>query len=238
MANAPFWQLALLQTIGPLITVLFGTWAIARITARAQRRREEQQLRHDLIVEMAETASSLYLATQRYWRARDRDKVGADQLQVLRTWLDERYHECRGRGEAVQTRLEVIFGLGPARRHWHATIDLLTVRYFQLTDPHNIVNFKANAGENHSGLTIGALNNPKLVLDHYRKRLNEAVTAVRTERFMAEENFWNRAMGKIARGLKMIPNRFQFGRAVTFIKMAARLRANPKHREVGEAAGD
>jgi hypothetical protein len=38
----------LLQTIGPVITVLFGTWAIARTTTRAQRRREEQQLRHDL----------------------------------------------------------------------------------------------------------------------------------------------------------------------------------------------
>ena len=130
MANAPLWQLALLQIIGPAVTVIFGTWAIARITVRAQRRREEQQLRHDLIVGMAETASGLYLATQRYWIARDRENARPEQLQALRTWLDERYHESRGRGEALEARLRVIFGLGQARQHWHATMDLLTVRYY------------------------------------------------------------------------------------------------------------
>ena len=93
MANAPFWQLALLQTIGPAITVRFGTWAISRITTRAQRRREEQQLRHDLIAEMAETASSLYLATQRYWRARDRENLTGKPLHAVRTWLDGQYHQ-------------------------------------------------------------------------------------------------------------------------------------------------
>ena len=74
MGNAPFWQLAILQSIGPLNTVLIGTLAIglwaSRITAQTQQRREYQQFRHDLIVEMAETASALHLATQRYWRAR------------------------------------------------------------------------------------------------------------------------------------------------------------------------
>jgi hypothetical protein len=199
MANLPFWQSALLQIIGPGITVGFGSWAIAGITARAQRRRAVQQLRHDLIVEMAETASSMYLATQRYWRARDRDKLGPEQLQVLRTWLDKRYQKSRGRGEALQTRLEVLFGFGPARRHWHATMDLLTVRYFQLTDPNNIVNFEANAGEAHSGLLMEDLQDPKLVLDHYRKRLNAAVTAVQSEPFMAEEGAWKRARKKLGR---------------------------------------
>ena len=181
MANAPLWQLVLLQAIGPMITVLFGTWAIARIIARTQRRREEQQLRHDLIVGIAETARSLYLATQRYSRARDNDELGAEQLHALRTWLDERYRECRGRGKALQKRLEVIFGSGPARSHWDATIDLLTERYFQLTDPKTIVNFSANAGEEHSGLTVEALKNPKLVLGDYRRHLSEAVAAIRTE---------------------------------------------------------
>jgi len=56
MGNAPFWQLAILQSIGPLNTVLIGTLAIglwaSRITAQTQQRREYQQFRHDLIVEM------------------------------------------------------------------------------------------------------------------------------------------------------------------------------------------
>jgi hypothetical protein len=186
MATAPLWQLALLQTIGPVITVLFGTWAIARITARAQRRREEQQLRHDLIVEMAETASSLYLATQRYWRARDRENVTGEALQALRIWLDEKYHEKRGRGEALEARLQVIFDCGEPRQHWHATMDLLTVRYFQLTDPDNVANFEANAGQKHSGLPLADLRDAKLVLDAYRKRLNAAVSSVRMEPLIEE----------------------------------------------------
>ena len=210
MANAPLWQLVLLQAIGPMITVLFGTWAIARITARTRRRREEQQLRHDLIVEMAETASSLYLAAQRYSRVRDSDNLDADQLQALRTWLDERYRECRGRGKALLTRLEVIFGPGPVRSHWGATIDLLTARYFQLTDPNKIVNFRGNAGEERSDLTVEALKNPKLVLGHYRQHLSEAVAAVRTEPLVIGQHLEKRSLGQLDRrldGVSLRPTR-------------------------------
>lgn len=84
MANAAFWRSVVLQAIGPLITVFVGSLVIgplaAGITARVQRRREEQQLRHDLIVGMAETTSALYLATQRYWRAKDPNDGSLDPL--------------------------------------------------------------------------------------------------------------------------------------------------------------
>jgi hypothetical protein len=191
MATAPFWQLAILQVIGPTITVLFGTLAAgifaARITARAQRRREDQQLRQDLVVGMAETASALYLATQRYWRAKDREKLSVEPLQILRSWLDDRYHENRVRGEALETRLRVMFLSDDPRRHWHATMDLLTARYFQLTDPENTRAIKANEGPEHSGLSFEELGNPRLVLEAYRRRLDDAVTAVRTGLFARRE---------------------------------------------------
>jgi len=207
MANAPFWQLVILQSIGPLITVLIGTLAIgllaSRITARAQQRREDQQLRHDLIVEMAETASALYLATQRYWRARDRDNATADQLQTLRTWLDERYHEIRVRGQALETRLGVAFRFRDAKRHWHATMDLLTVRYFQLTDPKNDAALDANAGEEHSGLSGPELRDPKTVLDAYHKRLDQAVNAARTDLLAPEQDLQEHPVTALFSRLKL-----------------------------------
>jgi hypothetical protein len=204
MTDLPFWQSALLQTIGPAITLPFGTWAIAHITARAQRQREEQQLRHDLIVEMAETASSLYLATQRYWRARERENVTGEPLQALRTWLDEQYHEKRGRGEALEARLQVIFDCGEPRQHWHATMDLLTVRYFQLTDPNNVANFERNAGPKHSGLPLEDLKEAKLVLDSYRERLNAAVSSVRTEPLTTKGDRRKRPLSALLLRLRLI----------------------------------
>jgi len=170
MANAPFWQLALLQTIGPAITVLFGTWAIARITAHAQRRREEQQLRHDLIVEMSETASSLYLATQRFRRAQD-ESSEKDQLQTLRGWLAEQYHEKRAHGDAVEQRIRVNFPPDGPERHWHATMDLLTILYFQLMGYSSPGTYARNAGREHSGLTVSEMEDLQTVRDHYRQRL-------------------------------------------------------------------
>jgi hypothetical protein len=216
MANAPFWQLAILQSIGPLITVLIGTLAIgflaSRITARAQQRREDQQLRHNLIVEMAEAASALYLATQRYWRARDRDKATADQLQTLRTWLDERYHEVRVRGQALETRLGVAVQFRDAKRHWHATMDLLTVRYFQLTDPDNNAALDRNAGEEHSGLSSAELRNPQIVLDAYHKRLDQAVNAVRTELLAPEQDRQKHPVKAIFSRLKLTPSGGRIGK--------------------------
>jgi hypothetical protein len=241
MANAPFWQLAVLQAIGPLITVFVGSLAIgllaAGITSRAQRRREEQQLRHDLIVGMAETASALYLATQRYWRARDREKVSADQLQVLRSWLDERYHESRVRGEALQTRLQVVFGFGQARRHWHATMDLLTVRYFRLTDPDNMKVLEENEGSEHSGLRVEELLRPKTILNAYHRRLDEAVEAVRTELLASGGDPGRSPIKALLPRLKMAPAWFRLGDRLSVVgrplSPSGGVRATEGHEETG-----
>ena len=57
-------------------------------------------------------------------------------------------------------------------------MDLLTVRYFQLINLANDALLSANAGPEHSGLTVEQLKSPKLVLDTYRARLLEATRAV------------------------------------------------------------
>jgi hypothetical protein len=62
----------LLQSVGPLVTAVVGTLIIGTfvtwITRKVQERRAEYQLRIQLIDQMTETASSLYMTTQNYWR--------------------------------------------------------------------------------------------------------------------------------------------------------------------------
>jgi hypothetical protein len=67
-------------------------------------------------------------------------------------------------------------------------MDLLTARYFQLTDPTNITNFEANAGQEHSGLSVEDLQIPGAVLTAFRKRLDEAINEVRIGLLTWEKN--------------------------------------------------
>lgn len=181
----PFWQRAVLAAIGPIVAALVGTLGIglfaARITARAQQRRQDRDLREQIIVEMTQTAGTLYFETQRYWRATKREATSPERLAELRMSIDERYHSARVAGEALEMRLRVYFSTDRPRLLWHATMDLLTVRYFQVIDLASDTLLSANAGPEHSGLTVDQLRNAKLVLDTYRTRILEATRAVLNE---------------------------------------------------------
>ncbi len=172
-----FWQELLLRSVGPFVTAVVGTLIIgalvARITRKAQERRAdnqlkeerihaENQLRLQLIGQMTEAASSLYMATQTYWRKKDVEKVGNDELARHRKELDEQYRASRIVGEVIERRLEAYFLSDDSRLHWHATMDLLTVRYFQLIglDSENLR--KVNAGEEHTGLSVEQLKKTRL----------------------------------------------------------------------------
>jgi hypothetical protein len=180
--NDPFWQRVVLAVISPLVAAVVGTLGIgllaARITEHAQRRRQDRDLREQIIVEMTQTASAIYFETQLYWRATTREATSPERLAALRTSLDERYHGARCAGEALETRLRVYFATEKPRLLWHATMDLLTVRYFQVIGLATDALLRANAGPEHSGLEVDQLKNPKLVLDTYRARLLEATRAV------------------------------------------------------------
>jgi hypothetical protein len=106
-------------------------------------------------------------------------RLPAEDLKEVEAWLGEQYIQNRIRGEAVETRLRTSFDSDDPRRHWHAAMDLLTVRYFRLLDPGNTAILEINAGPDHSGLDISELADPKTVLDAYRTRLGEAIDAVR-----------------------------------------------------------
>jgi hypothetical protein len=181
----PFWQRAVLAAIGPLVAAFVGTLGIglfaARITERAQQRRQDRDLREQIIVEMTQTAGTIYFETQRYWRATKRETTPQERLAALRMSIDERYQSARVAGEALEMRLRIYFSTDRPRQLWHATMDLLTVRYFQVIDLATDALLSANSGPEHSGLTVDELRNPKLVLDTYRACILDATRAVLDE---------------------------------------------------------
>jgi hypothetical protein len=181
----PFWQRAVIAAISPLVAALVGTLGIglfaARITERAQLRRQDRDLREQILVEMTQTAGTIYFETQRYWRATKVETTPQERLAALRMSIDERYQSARIAGEALEMRLRVYFSTDRPRQLWHATMDLLTVRYFQVIGLATDALLSANAGPEHSGLTVDELRNAKLVLYSYRARILEATRAVLNE---------------------------------------------------------
>jgi hypothetical protein len=188
-----FWEKLLLQSVGPLVTAVAGTLIIgtfvAWITRKAQERRADNQLREErtraeyqlrlqLIGQMTEVASSLYMATQNFWRKRNVERVGSEELDQHRKELDQQYRASRVLGEVIERRLEAYFLSSEPKVLWHATMDLLTVRYFHLIGLTTDNLLRANAGAEHTGLSVEQLTDQKLVLQTYREKLITSARAV------------------------------------------------------------
>lgn len=177
-----FWQDLLLESVGPLVTAVIGTLLVGLlaswITRRAQDRRAKHLLRHELISRMTEAASELYFETQRFWRAKARERVSADALTGFRKELDRQYLESRVVGEVLESQLDAYFETDDPKLLWHRTMDCLTVRYFHLVGMDTDKLLEANAGDQHTGLSVEQLRQPKLVLDQYRRSLRSASRAV------------------------------------------------------------
>ena len=188
-----FWQKVVLQAVGPLVTAVVGTLIVgtfvAWITRQAQERRADSQLREErirsdnqlrlqLIAQMTDAASALYMTAQNYWRKKDRENVRGEELLEHRRVLEKQYRESRIAGEVIERRLDAYFSTDEPRLLWHGTMDLLTVRYFNLIDLMTDALLNDNAGEEHSGLTVEQLRNQKLLLTTYREKLVAATRAV------------------------------------------------------------
>lgn len=188
-----FWEKLLLQLVGPLVTAVVGTLIIgtfvARITRKAQERRADHQLHEErirtqnqlrlqLIGQMTETASSLYIATQNFWRKKHVEQVGDDELAQYWAELDQQYAASRVEGEVLERRLEAYFLSTDPKALWHATMDLLTVRYFYLIGLATEELLRRNAGAEHTGLSVEQLRDQGLVLKTYREKLITGTQAV------------------------------------------------------------
>jgi hypothetical protein len=191
-----FLEKVFLQCVGPLISAVVGTLIIggwlSQITRKAQERRADSQLREDrirgehqlridLIANMTEVASGLYMASQHYWRKKAREATPPETLAQFRKELDQQYRASRVAGEVLERKLEAYFQSKTPKALWHAAVDLLTVRYFHLIelDTENLL--ESNAGDEHSGLTVVQLRDQGLILKTYRDTLAKAAQAVLTE---------------------------------------------------------
>jgi hypothetical protein len=137
-----FWQELILQSVGPLITVVGIGFVANLITRRAQDRREENQLRHELIRQMTEPAWSLYFATRDYWLTREESQHAREDPE-LRKELEEQFRASRAAGEALENRLDAYFDSPEPKRLWHATMDLLRVQYLHyIKSPQSVDQWK------------------------------------------------------------------------------------------------
>jgi hypothetical protein len=195
--SAEFWEKLLLAVVGPLVGAIVGTLIIglfvAWITRKAQERRAdsllqeertraENQLRFQLIRQMTEAASALYMATQHFWRKKDVENTADSELAEQRKELDQHYRACRIQGEVIERQLEAYFLTADAKALWHATMDLLTVRYFHLVGLTTENLLQTNSGKDHTGLSVEQLRDQGLILKTYRQKLTDSAQVVLKER--------------------------------------------------------
>lgn len=182
IAALSFAEQIVANLVGPALTVILGTLIIGfwanRIARNAQARREDHALRERLLTQVTEAATRLYIATQRFWRAKKREPT--DQLEELREALDEQYQETRVSGMALEQLLGLHFEEPEPKRLCHRVMDLLTIRYFQLTSGATVTLREKNKGEDHTGLSVIELKNSRMVLEKYHETLAELVAAIET----------------------------------------------------------
>jgi hypothetical protein len=131
---------------------------------------------------MTEAASVLYIVEQDFWRKKRDSQRAEPERGEAREELDQQYRSSRVAGEVLERQLEAYFKTDEPRLRWHATMDLLTVRYFQVTD--QAVPLKKNARKDndyHSGLSEEELAQPSGLLKEYRLALPRATQAVLRE---------------------------------------------------------
>ncbi|MFD0275317.1 hypothetical protein ACFVHB_15625 [Kitasatospora sp. NPDC127111] len=178
----PYWQQLVLVIAGPAVSVVIGGVLAAWITRRAQDRRQGHNLRLELIVQMTDAASTLYRQTRQYELVKEqhegRSRSARKEQRDARSELEESYKDVRVRAKTIEAQLEAYFQSDTPQLLWHSTIDLLTVRYLQLSDRATESKYWHYVGPQHSGLSYDELHDAKVIRHAYRKKLAEANDAV------------------------------------------------------------
>lgn len=198
----------LVAAIGPVVTAVLGTGIIGFILwkvsdkanenrsdlekerAKAERELEHERaqhefegsLRHDMLTATITTSAELYFATQHYWRVNRDEEAPDDEKQEARKTLDEQYLKSRAAGDVLEARLEALFATDQPTVAWHRIVDLLTVRYMQLTDQATgrlyEINERGFQGKEHSGLSKADLENPAALLAAYHRASKSLVPII------------------------------------------------------------
>jgi hypothetical protein len=173
----------LVAAVTPILGGLIISGGIQMAAWKAQKRREEHDLRHAFVMEMTEVANALYMSTQLYWRVNTgRDAARKGELPELRGQLDDQYLKTRTAGLVLESRLEAYFTSDQVRQRWHRTIDFLTVRYFQVLYPDRGAEracrlarlYENNAKPSCTNVSEDELNKAQVVLQGFRQSLSEA----------------------------------------------------------------
>jgi hypothetical protein len=141
-----------------------------------------EPIRDELVTAVTEASSSLYLQTQRYWRAA-RHGVDDEELKRHRDDLNRQYYATREQGTVLEARCSAAFASDVPRLLCHRLMDLLTVRYFDLTEAGGASDrlLEINSGPQHSGLGVEELRRPDLLLAKYHATVEEFVSAAKRE---------------------------------------------------------
>jgi hypothetical protein len=165
--------------VGPAITVVLGSVLVGSIAALYrqwdQDRRADQLLRRELIDQMTRVAGTLWM------QCAVTERGGGDKPS-----LERQYVRCRVQGEVLERRLGLYFAEADPRRQWHAVMDLVTVRYFEVRGTED-KDFDVILDDNkriddgpqwHSGLSKVQLADTDLVAATYKERLGDAARLV------------------------------------------------------------
>jgi hypothetical protein len=172
MVATSFWYQAALNAVAPLVTAVFGLLiagiAVNFLARILQDRRAANELKHELISQMTETASTLYHYIGLYGRAKadaelyvthEGSREENMELSELRKSLQKEYVTGRAQAEVIEARLAAYFDESRVSVAWHAVIDCLSVRYYNAVGgPQKVLdevyyeNVKGWEGRYHTGL--------------------------------------------------------------------------------------
>jgi hypothetical protein len=127
---------------------------------------------------MTLTANEPYFAILHYLRVKE-DRLGEGlSLQTMAPILHEQYRKTRSMGHVLDSRLQAYFQAPEPHKLWHAAIDLLAVQYYTALEQASHELLESNAGESHSRLSVGELQDRAVVVRAFRETLREATTSV------------------------------------------------------------
>ncbi|GAB2709756.1 hypothetical protein ACX801_12410 [Arthrobacter bambusae] len=119
----------LLALIPAVVTILGGGVAVHLIVQQSQKRSRLKELCESLSFEMWETAYAFYHRTQeQIWRNKYGQKTDFEALA-------EDYEAFRVAGRVLEAKLGANSEDQRAKWLWHGVVDMLGVRFYQLTQP-------------------------------------------------------------------------------------------------------
>lgn len=188
MTKEPWSEKLLLVVAGPLTTTIVGSLLVGIIVNtlldRKRQKDSDREFRKITISEISRVASSFYIDMVLYnrWATTVSDKVRSKDTAKVDA-LRQSYRQFQIEAAALESRIDAYFAKDNPREWWHATTDLLTVRYHHVMRSASDTTFKRHqrqAEVQHSGLTLSELWDQSTVIKCYKIALKQSIIAIMT----------------------------------------------------------